>query len=163
MVETPGESQSRDSFPTRSCVGLEVERPPNFRYRPADYVFVRCPEVSRLDWHPFSISSAPEEENILAIHIRATGSRTGALYELFNKMRPPLPVVVGMRTQAVVPVYLDGSYGTPSSNIFESKNAILIGSGIGVTPFAAILKSILLRKLKGDYTLRLQKFHFFFG
>ena len=66
-----------------------------------------------------------------------------------------------MRTQAVVPVYLDGSYGTPSSNIFESKNAILIGSGIGVTPFAAILKSILLRKLKGDYTLRLQKFHFF--
>ena len=88
MVETPGESQSRDSFPTRSCVGLEVERPPNFRYRPADYVFVRCPEVSRLDWHPFSISSAPEEENILAIHICATGSRTGALYELFNKMRP---------------------------------------------------------------------------
>ncbi|MCH7589333.1 MAG: hypothetical protein IIC78_15055 [Chloroflexi bacterium] len=72
-------------------MGLEVERPPNFRYRPADYVFVRCPEVSRLDWHPFSISSAPEEENILAIHIRATGSRTGALYELFNKMRPRCP------------------------------------------------------------------------
>ncbi len=39
-------------------------------------------------------------------------------------------------------VYIDGPYGAPSQHIFDSDHAVLIGAGIGITPFASILQSI---------------------
>ena len=42
-------------------------------------------------------------------------------------------------------MYIDGPYGTPSNHIFEAEHAVLISSGIGVTPFASILQSIMNR------------------
>ena len=41
--------------------------------------------------------------------------------------------------------YIDGPYGTPTRRIFASEHAVLIGAGIGITPFASILQSILYR------------------
>ncbi|KAJ1956941.1 hypothetical protein EC988_001081, partial [Linderina pennispora] len=43
--------------------------------RPGQYVKVYCPSVSMLQWHPLTISSAPEEE-LLTIHFRLEGSWT---------------------------------------------------------------------------------------
>ncbi len=40
-------------------------------------------------------------------------------------------------------VFIDGPYGTPSYHIFDSEHAVLIGAGIGITPFASILQSIM--------------------
>jgi predicted ferric reductase len=40
-------------------------------------------------------------------------------------------------------VFIDGPYGTPSYSIFDSEHAVLVGAGIGVTPFASILQSIM--------------------
>ncbi|MBV7338833.1 hypothetical protein KFU94_63560 [Chloroflexi bacterium TSY] len=148
-------------------LGLEVERPQNFNYRPGDYLYLRCPEVSRYEWHPFTISSAPEDKETLSVHIRAVGSWTGAIHELFQQQREAILSQNGhyMNGHAApevrVPVYLDGPYGAPSSHIFESNVAILIGAGIGVTPFASILKSILHRKQQGDTTMKLNKVYFF--
>jgi hypothetical protein len=42
-------------------------------------------------------------------------------------------------------IFIDGPFGAPSSNIFRAEHAVLIGSGIGVTPFASILQSIMHR------------------
>jgi len=46
-------------------------------------------------------------------------------------------------------IFIDGPYGAPSSHIFRAQHAILIGTGIGVTPFASILQSIMHRYWKG--------------
>ena len=40
-------------------------------------------------------------------------------------------------------IYVDGPYGAPSVHIFEAEHAVLIAGGIGVTPFASILQSIM--------------------
>ena len=45
----------------------------------------------------------------------------------------------------VMQVFIDGPYGTPSTHIFQAEHAVLIGAGIGVTPFASILQSIMMR------------------
>ena len=37
-------------------------------------------------------------------------------------------------------MYVDGPFGAPSSDIFRAEHAVLIGTGIGVTPFASILQ-----------------------
>lgn len=42
-------------------------------------------------------------------------------------------------------ILIDGPYGTPSSDIFNAEHAVLIAPGIGVTPFASILQSIMIR------------------
>ena len=42
-------------------------------------------------------------------------------------------------------VLIDGPYGAPSQHIFEADHAVLIAAGIGITPFASILQSIMCR------------------
>ena len=42
-------------------------------------------------------------------------------------------------------VFIDGPFGAPTSQIFHAQHAVLIGTGIGVTPFASILQSIMHR------------------
>ena len=40
---------------------------------------------------------------------------------------------------------IDGPFGTASEDVFHEEVAVLIGAGIGVTPFASILKHIWYR------------------
>ena len=51
----------------------------------------------------------------------------------------PLPVV-----------RIDGPYGAPAEDVFNVEVAVLVGAGIGVTPFASILKHIWYRQRKGN-------------
>lgn len=46
-------------------------------------------------------------------------------------------------------VRIDGPYGAPAEDVFKVEVAVLIGAGIGVTPFASILKHIWYRQRKG--------------
>lgn len=41
---------------------LVIKRPPHFDFHPGDYVFVNIPVIAKYEWHPFTISSAPEQE-----------------------------------------------------------------------------------------------------
>jgi ferredoxin-NADP reductase len=40
-------------------------------------------------------------------------------------------------------LYVDGPYGAPSQDWFLYDAAILIGAGIGITPFASVLQDII--------------------
>ena len=140
-----------DGEPLRSSVTrLELERPRGFEFSPADYVFLRIPAVARHEWHPFTLSSAPEREH-LTVHVRSLGNWTRRLREL-----------VEQRSGAPLEVYVDGPYGSPSAAIFASRVAVLIGGGIGVTPFASVLESIVLRGNGGSpRASRLEKAYFY--
>ncbi|MFO0588216.1 MAG: EF-hand domain-containing protein [Polyangiaceae bacterium] len=136
--------------PLRSGVTrLTIERPKGFTFAPGDYVFVRIPEVAKHEWHPFTISSAPESSAI-TLHVRTLGNWTAALRR----------VVETRGSRGPMEVFVDGPYGTPSANIFESRFAVLIGAGIGVTPFASILESVVLRA-NGGRPSNLKRAHFF--
>ena len=41
---------------------LIIERPRNFLYSPGDWMFIKVPAISGSEWHPFTISSAPENK-----------------------------------------------------------------------------------------------------
>ena len=43
---------------------------------------------------------------------------------------------------------MDGPYGTSSRELFETEHAVLVASGIGVTPYASVLQSIMYRFLE---------------
>ncbi|XP_058791385.1 NADPH oxidase 5 isoform X2 [Phymastichus coffea] len=69
---------------------LVIKRPPNFDFRPGDYVFVNVPVIAKYEWHPFTISSAPEQEEYMWLHIRAVGEWTNSLYSYFEKEQQKL-------------------------------------------------------------------------
>ena len=58
-------------------------------------------------------------------------------------------------------VYIDGPFGSASEDVFKYEIAILVGAGIGVTPFASILKSIWYRMNYPKQKTRLRKVYFF--
>ncbi|KAM9224191.1 NADPH oxidase 5-like [Leptosomus discolor] len=70
---------------------LVIERPQFFRYKPGDYVYLNIPAIATYEWHPFTISSAPEQQETLWLHIRALGQWTTKLYEYFQQPESPGP------------------------------------------------------------------------
>lgn len=50
-----------------------------FRMAVGQYVFLRCARVSRLEWHPFTLTSAPEED-FFSVHVRVAGDWTERLF-----------------------------------------------------------------------------------
>ncbi|XP_034443025.1 NADPH oxidase 5 [Hippoglossus hippoglossus] len=212
---------------------LVIKRPQFFHFKPGDYVYVNIPVIAKYEWHPFTISSAPEQSDALWLHIRSMGQWTNRLYEYFRRPESetlsPKRLATSLRNrrqlraqddlfsstdwnQAVasnedeaieltmyrqngsraagapvslsvaqgpteslpdelgpaergeapplreisakfgenhrfcnIKCYVDGPYGTPTRQIFASEHAVLIGAGIGITPFASILQSIMYR------------------
>jgi predicted ferric reductase len=137
---------------------LSFAAPKGWHHRAGDYLFIRIPEVATFEWHPFTISSAPEHlgepGGRVTLHIRSLGNWTKSLGALAAQRESleeqPAPLLAR----------IDGPYGTPSGHIFDTKHAVLIAAGIGVTPFAAILDSMLQRRRAGDRSSKLERVHF---
>ncbi|KAF4525979.1 hypothetical protein B566_EDAN000769 [Ephemera danica] len=72
---------------------LVIKRPAHFDFHPGDYVFVNIPAIAKYEWHPFTISSAPEQEDSIWLHIRAVGQWTNRLYDYFEKEQERLQCV----------------------------------------------------------------------
>ncbi|KAI4152105.1 MAG: hypothetical protein LQ340_003104 [Diploschistes diacapsis] len=145
--------------------------------RPGQYIFLNCPEVSLWQYHPFTLTSAPEEDYI-SVHIRMAGNWTKALGKTLgcdlSRGKKDAAAVVGVAVQdapngsdpaltRVLPrVMVDGPFGSASEDVFKYEIAILVGAGIGVTPFASILKSIWYRmNYPQKERTRLRKVYFF--
>uniref|UniRef100_A0A8C1EV51 NADPH oxidase 1 n=1 Tax=Cyprinus carpio carpio TaxID=630221 RepID=A0A8C1EV51_CYPCA len=124
---------------------------PGFKMQVGQYVFLNCPAISQLEWHPFTMTSAPEED-FFSVHIRLVGDWT----EKLIKMVENLPEGGQGPKMAV-----DGPFGTASEDVFDYEVSMLVGAGIGVTPFASILKSIWYKFKDSDPKLRTKKIYFY--
>jgi predicted ferric reductase len=144
-----------DITPLRSGVTrLVIERPAAFRFQPGDYIFINLPNIAKHEWHPFTLSSPPEQSD-LTVHVRCLGNWTGALRQAAEAREAR-----GNATPWLA--HIDGPYGTPTAQLFRTRNAVLIGAGIGVTPFASVLGSIIARGSgRSDAPSELQNVHFF--
>ncbi|KAL1512799.1 hypothetical protein ABEB36_002327 [Hypothenemus hampei] len=69
---------------------LVIKRPTQFDFHPGDYVFVNIPAIAKYEWHPFTISSCPEQEDYMWLHIRGVGQWTNRLYNYFEKEQEKL-------------------------------------------------------------------------
>ena len=129
---------------------LELQMEKNIKYTAGQYLYLNCPEIARFEWHPFTITSAPDDP-YLSAHIRSAGDWTE---NLFKKVKTCTDI-------SKLTIHIDGAYGTCAEDVFNYKSLILIGAGIGTTPYACILKhacnSLRLRK---DVT-NLNKVYFF--
>ncbi|KAG0005511.1 hypothetical protein BGZ79_004265 [Entomortierella chlamydospora] len=130
------------------------------------YIFLCCPEVSLWQWHPFTLTNAPEED-YLSVHIRVVGDFTKALsqklgcdVEGVGEWEENLGDKNGLVT--ILPrIMIDGPFGAASEDVFKFEVTVLVGAGIGVTPFASVLKSIWYRVNYPTKATKLHKVYFF--
>ncbi len=117
--------------------------------RAGQYIFLSCPEISYFQWHPFTLTSAPEEDYI-SVHIRVAGDFTTALSKAvgcdFGKEKekniPAGGQVIGTNVNPPINrtlprVMVDGPFGSASEDFLKYETILLVGAGIGVTPFAS--------------------------
>ncbi|XP_048533221.1 respiratory burst oxidase homolog protein E-like [Triticum urartu] len=129
---------------------ITMSKPCGFRYRSGQYVFLQCPTISPFEWHPFSITSAPGDDYI-SVHIQTRGDWTQELKHIFveNYFSPCLPSrasfgELGMPEQKSPPrLLVDGPYGAPAQDFRNYDVLLLVGLGIGATPFISILRDLL--------------------
>ncbi|KAI9799215.1 MAG: hypothetical protein M1825_004858 [Sarcosagium campestre] len=160
-----------------NVVEIQIKKE-NTKSRAGQYIFLCCPEISVWQYHPFTLTSAPEED-YLSVHVRCIGDFTKALGQALgckfdrkldgkedsavvgvNRLTSGTEVDPNMRK--VLPrIYIDGPFGSASEDVFKYEVAVLVGAGIGVTPFASILKSIWYRMNFPQKRTRLRKVYFF--
>ncbi|KAJ4954152.1 hypothetical protein NE237_030984 [Protea cynaroides] len=137
---------------------LQMTKPPQFRYKSGQYMFVQCPAVSPFEWHPFSITSAPGND-YLSVHIRQLGDWTNELRRVFEKVCEAPAAASGKSgllradettTKRLPKLLIDGPYGAPAQDYKKYDVLLLVGQGIGATPFISILKDLLNNLFKGD-------------
>lgn len=74
---------------------LEFRKPENFQYRAGQWVRLACMSLNQNEYHPFTLSSAPDEDN-LTVHIRAVGPWTKhvrSIYDTAIQTKTKLPKV----------------------------------------------------------------------
>ncbi|KAK7395312.1 hypothetical protein VNO78_15863 [Psophocarpus tetragonolobus] len=154
---------------TGSVLALYMTKPPGFKYKSGMYIFVKCPDISKFEWHPFSITSAPGDE-YLSIHVRTLGDWTTELKNTFTEVcepqhaQPRSGSLLRMETRARSSTYgntsaecirypkilIKGPYGAPAQNYSHYDVLLLVGLGIGATPMISILKDMLNNMKSGS-------------
>ncbi|CAN1215294.1 Putative respiratory burst oxidase homolog protein H [Linum perenne] len=157
-----------------NVLALYMTKPMGFKYKSGMYIFVKCPNISSFEWHPFSITSAPGDD-YLSVHIRTLGDWTREMKNTFAKVcEPPQQAkprgmnLMRMETRALSDSNFDelqktfptilvkGPFGAPAQNYNKYDILLLVGLGIGATPFVSILKDLLngIRPMKpGEFSV----------
>lgn len=102
------------------------------RYTTGQYLMINFPEVDKINWHPYSISTGPRERQ-LEVHVRSLGGHTRAVLKRAKAM-----AAAGQPLR----MKIDGPYGHPSGNPRRYPSHLYVAGGVGVTPIMGMLRDL---------------------
>eukprot|EP00550_Attheya_septentrionalis_P000479 CAMPEP_0198281186 /NCGR_PEP_ID=MMETSP1449-20131203/1152_1 /TAXON_ID=420275 /ORGANISM="Attheya septentrionalis, Strain CCMP2084" /LENGTH=691 /DNA_ID=CAMNT_0043976841 /DNA_START=306 /DNA_END=2381 /DNA_ORIENTATION=- len=132
-----------------NVVGLKLARPKSWEkhVRAGMYGFIQVPKVSCLEWHPFTLTSAPCED-FIEFHFARAGDWTGAVHDLLEDLAPKQDEegkeIPKVDNSSSLVVKVEGPIGASSQGFSDYEIVVLVGAGIGVTPMISVLKQLLL-------------------
>jgi len=140
-------------------------------YKAGQYLFVKFPDIMANQWHPFTMSSCPEDA-YASVHIQQLGDFTGTFADAFDTKEnhyqlTPIRLTdiqeLRLKQGQMFPrMRIDGPYGSLAEDVFTHEVSITVGAGIGITPWVSILKSIwhLRNDAKRSRKSRLKRIEF---
>ncbi|KAL3755726.1 hypothetical protein ACJRO7_002733 [Eucalyptus globulus] len=116
------------------AVELNFSKSPGLSYSPTSTVFLNIPSISKLQWHPFTITSSSNLDcDKLSIVVKSEGRWTKMLYETVSSSSPVERLEIS----------LEGPYGPPSTDLLRHDMLVMISGGSGITPFISIIRELL--------------------
>ena len=143
---------------------LQMEKPKTWdlTLRAGMYIFINIPSVSRLEWHPFTLTSCPAD-NYIEINFRQVGDWTTKAHEYLKSIEGEMKSSNETNSNDIeeqfkenslwpVKVRVEGPIGASSQGFEHFPVVVLVGAGIGITPMVSVLKMLI--KSKGGRTKR---------
>ncbi|XP_021102856.1 NADPH oxidase 4 isoform X2 [Heterocephalus glaber] len=166
----PGGFSNPEELNRNTLVKICVEEP-RFQANFPQYIILHCPSVSALENHPFTLTMCPTETKAtFGVHLKIVGDWTERFRDL---LLPPSSqeseILPFIQSRNYPKVYIDGPFGSPFEESLNYEVSLCVAGGIGVTPFASILNTLLddwkpykLRRLYFIWVCRdIQSFHWF--
>ncbi|KAL2511346.1 Ferric reduction oxidase 2 [Abeliophyllum distichum] len=119
-----------------SCetVELNFSKCRGLSYTPTSIMFMNVPSISKLQWHPFTISSNSNlEPEKLSVIIKGEGSWSKKLYHMLSS-----PSSVDR-----LDVSIEGPYGPTSTDFLRHDLLVMVSGGSGITPFISIIRELI--------------------
>ncbi|PIA49253.1 hypothetical protein AQUCO_01300242v1 [Aquilegia coerulea] len=115
-------------------VELNFSKSPGLQYSTTSILFINVPSISKLQWHPFTISSNSNlEPEKLSIIIKKEGSWSQKLYQILSTS-----------SEQRLNMAVEGPYGPSSSNhLLRHDTLVMVSGGSGITPFFSIIREII--------------------
>lgn len=114
---------------------IQFKRPYYFKFKSGQWVRVSCPAFSCTfnEHHAFSLASAPQSTT-LELYVKAVGPWTWKLRnEVIESQSSCLPYPV---------INLNGPFGDGNQEWSNYEVVVMVGGGIGVTPYASTLSDL---------------------
>ena len=108
-----------------------------WNYEAGQYIFLQVPSISFFQWHPYTVSSC--NGKLVQVHIQTGGDWTRRLRSL--------------PTEEYIRIGVDGPFGAPSQTFYEFDRDIVLGAGVGITPFSAIMTDLEQKPILDTQTI----------
>ncbi len=115
------------------CITATIPKDWFWPYQAGQYILLQVPQISRFQWHPFTVSTCTGRE--VQLHIKTDGNWTSQLRRLNKETGSELKYVG-----------IDGPFGAPAQRFYDFDYSIVVGAGIGITPFSGILNDLQMRE-----------------
>ncbi|XP_022770466.1 ferric reduction oxidase 2-like [Durio zibethinus] len=117
------------------CATLELNfaKSTGLSYNPTSITFVNVPSISKLQWHPFTISSSSRlEPDKLSVIIKSEGSWSTKLNQMLSSSSIDR-----------LDVSIEGPYGPASNHFLRHDTLVMVSGGSGITPFISIIRELI--------------------
>jgi hypothetical protein len=125
-------------------ISLNLLKNPELEKLLGQTVFINCPEISLLEWHPFTIVSTPYDIHYTTLFIKERGDWTSQLVNKCGKTSN------GLIESMYPKIIIDGPYNCDFKNIkynLVNKIVCFYMAGIGITGFIGFFKYIIYTKI----------------
>jgi dual oxidase len=97
-----------------TVITVEVPHTRPWPYKAGQYVFIQIPQLSRFQWHPFTVSTCIE--NRMQVHVKADGDWTNSLRDLAKKGE-----------ENKIKIGIDGPFGAPAQRFQDFEYTMVFG------------------------------------
>ena len=109
-----------------------IIRKKDFHFEPLQYVLIKIPSISSLEWHPFSISSRAETD----------GDYTEFSVHIKSNLKDSWTEAVSKGDLSGAEIMVQGPFGNPSIPVNKYKDIILCTGGVGITPALSLAQFV---------------------
>ena len=120
-------------------------------YKPGQIAWIRFPNVSLFHWHPFTIASAPGQDEAV-VAIRGIGGYSKRLYKLVATSNAAIESgTTELKLRA------EGAHGVGSIEWGAYPVTVLVAGGVGITPGISIASYIIQRAAQDNIKMSAQQ------